>query len=45
MKNKIKNSQKAEHKQKLKLLRLNRLEKQLRLNLLKRKEIKKLNNG
>ena len=44
MKNKI-NSKRFEHKKKLKEVRMSRLEKQLRSNILKRKKASKKNNG
>ena len=44
MKDKI-NSKRSEHKQKLKEVRISRLEKQLKSNILKRKKATKKNNG
>jgi hypothetical protein len=44
MKNKI-NTNRAEHKKKLKEVRVARLEKQLKSNILKRKKVLKKNNG
>ena len=39
------NSKRSEHKQKLKEVRISRLEKQLKSNILKRKKAVKKNNG
>ena len=44
MQNKI-NTKRSEHKQKLKKVRISRLEKQLKSNILKRKKASKKNNG
>ena len=44
MKDKI-NTKRSEHKQKLKEVRVSRLEKQLKSNILKRKKASKKNNG
>ena len=44
MQNKI-NNKRSEHKQKLKEVRILRLEKQLKSNILKRKKASKKNNG
>ena len=44
MKKKI-NDKRSEHKQKLKEVRISRLEKQLKSNILKRKRASKKNNG
>ena len=44
MKDKI-NTNRAEHKKKLKEVRIYRLEKQLKSNILKRKKASKKNNG
>ena len=44
MQNKI-NDKRSEHKQKLKKVRILRLEKQLKSNILKRKKASKKNNG
>ena len=44
MQNKI-NDKRSEHKQKLKEVRISRLEKQLKSNILKRKKASKKNNG
>ena len=44
MKNKI-NFKRSEHKQKLKEVRISRLEKELKSNILKRKKAVKKNNG
>jgi len=44
MKDKIK-TKRSEHKQKLKEVRVSRLEKQLKLNIIKRKTASKKNNG
>ena len=44
MQNKI-NDKRSEHKQKLKKVRILRLEKQLKSNILKRKKVSKKNNG
>ena len=44
MKEKI-NTKRSEHKQKLKEVRVSRLEKQLKSNILKRKKASKKNNG
>ena len=44
MKDKI-NTKRSEHKKKLKQMRFSRLEKQLKLNILKRKKVSKNNNG
>ena len=44
MKDKV-NSKRSEHKKKLKELRISRLEKQLKSNILKRKKASKKNNG
>ena len=39
------NTKRSEHKQKLKEVRIARLEKQLKSNILKRKKVSKKNNG
>ena len=44
MQNKI-NDKRFEHKKKLKEVRISRLEKQLKSNILKRKKVSKKNNG
>ena len=44
MQNKI-NDKRSEHKKKLKEVRISRLEKQLKSNILKRKKASKKNNG
>ena len=44
MQNKI-NYKRSEHKKKLKEVRISRLEKQLKSNILKRKRVSKKNNG
>ena len=44
MQNKI-NDKRSEHKKKLKEVRILRLEKQLKSNILKRKKVSKRNNG
>ena len=44
MKDKI-NTKRSEHKKKLKEVRISRLEKQLKSNILKRKKVSKKNNG
>ena len=44
MKDKI-NTKRSEHKKKLKEVRISRLEKQLKSNILKRKKVLKKNNG
>ncbi|MDC0248426.1 hypothetical protein OAJ96_00280 [bacterium] len=44
MQNKI-NDKRSEHKKKLKEVRISRLEKQLKSNILKRKKVSKKNNG
>ena len=44
MKDKI-HTKRSEHKQKLKEVRVSRLEKQLKSNILKRKKVSKKNNG
>jgi len=44
MRDKI-NTKRSEHKKKLKAVRLSRLEKQLKSNILKRKNVSKKNNG
>jgi len=45
VKNKNNNLRKSDHKKKLKQARLERLEKQLKANILKRKNAIKINNG